>query len=180
MTRRRLLALVPAGAAGVVLAGCSGGGEPGGGSAAQRAEVDVELLNAVLDLEHTTVAAYGAAAARLRGDLVRVGRRFREHEREHAARLARLVRELGGAPRPPRSAYDLPALRDEAGALRLVAELEDASVAAYIDALPRLSQPELRGELAGIVAAEAEHLAILHEALGQEPVPQPFVTGRSR
>ena len=48
------------------------------------------------------------------------------------------------------------------------------AVFAYVEALPRLSDPELRVLVMQIAAEEAEHLAALRLAAGDEPVPDAF------
>jgi hypothetical protein len=47
-------------------------------------------------------------------------------------------------------------------------------VFAYVDALPKLSDPDLRVLVMQLAASEAAHLAALRLATGQEPVPDPF------
>jgi len=51
------------------------------------------------------------------------------------------------------------------------------AIAAYLDALPKLSSPDLRATAAAIVTTEAEHVSVLLGALGRPPVPTAFVTG---
>jgi hypothetical protein len=66
---------------------------------------------------------------------------------------------------------DLPAAaHDVATALARKQE----AVFAYVEALPRLADPELRVLVMQIAASEAEHLAALRLAAGDEPVPDPF------
>jgi hypothetical protein len=48
------------------------------------------------------------------------------------------------------------------------------AVFAYVEAVPRLVDPELRVLVMQLAASEAEHLAALRLAAGQEPVPDPF------
>lgn len=140
---------------------------------------DSEILNSALDLEHLAVAAYAACASALDSRLAPTARRFRDQEREHVDGLRQAIRRLGGKPNGARRAYALPDFEDGRAALRYAGELEAAKVAAYVDALPRLSEPELRATTASIACCEAEHLAVLRTALGQQPVPVAFVTGAS-
>lgn len=180
LSRRRLLRVagagISAGAAGL-LGGCGGGSQ--GKDGARRPATDIELLNAALELEHVAVAAYGRAAGRLNGEAGALARRLRDHEREHVDRLGLAVRELGGEPRAARASYDVPVPRGRRAILRYAIELEDAAVASYLAALPRLGEPDLRATAAAILTGEAQHLAVLREALGEEPVPRAFVDGRA-
>lgn len=141
-------------------------------------DADVELLNLALDLELEAVAAYKAAAGILRGDALQAAKLFVEQEQEHAAGLTAAIKDAGGTPNRARPSYDFPRLRSQEGALRFAIELEDTAIAAYIDLLPKLGQGDLRATAAAIVANEAEHVAVLRLALGEEPVPAAFVLGR--
>ncbi len=153
--------------------GASGGPDLGGN------EADVEILNSALDLELLAVAAYTAGAALLKGETLKVGKLFLEHEQEHAAGLASAIKDLGGRANKAKSAYDFPKLSSETDVLRFAVDLEQTAVAAYIDALPKLSSGELRGTAAAILTNEAEHVAVLLGALGEPQVPDAFVTGES-
>jgi len=164
-----------AGAGTAVLLGACSKDSAGGGA---RPVDDVELLKVALDRERTSVAAYAAIGRELRGELAATARRFFDQEAEHADRLALAIRQMGAVPPRPRPRYELPRLEDGPAALRFAARLEQAAVAEYIDALPRLSEPELRATVASVITNEAEHLAVVSEALGEEPVPDAFVTGR--
>jgi hypothetical protein len=44
--------------------------------------------------------------------------------------------------------------------------------------MPRL-RPGLRQPLASIMACEGQHLVVLRQALGRDPLPRAFETGRS-
>jgi rubrerythrin len=170
------------GASAAVLAACGSddgatdadGTQDGGGDAA-----DVEILNSALDLELMAVAAYKAGAARLRGAVLDVGQRFLEQEQEHADGLAAAIRDLGGRPNRAKQSYDFPELRSQADVLRFAVDLENTAVAAYLDALPKLSSGDLRATAAAIVTTEAEHIAVLLGALGRPQVPDAFVTGKA-
>jgi rubrerythrin len=139
---------------------------------------DVDILNAALDLEHTAVAAYTAGLPRLRGDVARLGRQFLGQEREHVGGLTQAIKDLGGAPNAARRTYDFPTLRNQTDVLNFAVDLENGAVATYIDALPKLSSPALRGTAAAILTNEAEHIAVLLGALGKPPVPDAFVVGK--
>jgi rubrerythrin len=47
-------------------------------------------------------------------------------------------------------------------------------VFAYVAALPRIADPDLRVLVMQVAASEAEHLAALRLAAGEEPVPDAF------
>jgi hypothetical protein len=47
-------------------------------------------------------------------------------------------------------------------------------VFAYVEALPKLADPGARVVVMQILASEAEHLAALRQAAGEQPVPDAF------
>ena len=123
------------------------------------------------------IAAYQAAAPALRGEARSAGQRLLEQEREHADALGDAIRQLGGTPNPPRASYAFPPLRTQARALRFATQVENTAIAAYIDSLPRLASPDLRGTAAAILTDEAEHLSVVLGALGRPQLTGAFVTG---
>jgi bacterioferritin (cytochrome b1) len=181
LSRRRLLGVAGAAASGALLAGC---GDDTKNAATRTAPdesdaADVELLNSVLDLELMVVAAYKAGAARLRGRSVQLAKGFLEQEQEHADALAGAIRDLGGTPNGPKSSYEFPRLSSRSATLSYAVDLENTVIAAYIDALPKFSQADLRSTATAILTCEAEHIAVLLGALGEPQVPAAFVTGRA-
>lgn len=182
----RLAGLATAGGS-VVFAAACGDDDDGGSATAGIMENgagggrDVMILNAALDLENTAIAAYTAGAALLKGAVLETGKLFLAHEQEHAAGLAQAIRDLGGTPNKakPAAAYakGFPKLRSQNDVLRFAVDLENTAVAAYVDAIPKLSDPKLRQTAAAINTNEAEHISVLLGALGKPPVPDAYVTG---
>ena len=170
----RGLGLGVAGGTATLLSACGSDAAPG--AARADAEADAELLNGALDLEGVVIAAYRAGGPRLDGELAVTGRHFLEQEREHAEALRRAIRDLGAKPNRGRAA-DLPQLRDARAVLRFAVDLERTFVAAYLDMLPRLRAPALRGRVAAILTNEAQHVSVLEAALGEQPARGAFVTG---
>lgn len=170
----------------VLLASCGGDDEVELGTPrVSPVERDVRILNSALDLEYAVVSAYQAGVGLLRGQALESGRRFLGHEREHVDRLRRSIRDLGGTPNRPRRNEEylrqFPNLRTQRDALRFAVDLENAVVEAYVDAIPRISSPDLRTVGASILANEAEHvsalLGVLNPGDPAAQVPQAFVTG---
>jgi len=186
LSRRRFFAgsgVSIAGGSAMFLAACGDDGADTGRvvpTTPKEAEAaDVEILNGALDLELMAVAAYKAGAAKLRGDVLQIGKLFIEQEQEHADALTSAIKDAGGTPNRAKSSYDFPELRSQRDALRFAVEVENTAVAAYIDALPKLTKTDLRGTASAIVTNEAEHLSVLRGALGLAPAPQAFVTGEA-
>jgi rubrerythrin len=163
------------GGAPVLLAACGGGDDESAKPKPRSADVDV--LNTALDVEYTAVAVYTAGEPVLRGRTRALGREFLDQEREHAAALVRAIEDLGGTPNKPRKHYATPPLPDQDAFLTFARDLENTAVAAYIDALPKLTHPQLRATAAAILTLEAEHLSLLLAAMDEPRVPEAFVTG---
>jgi rubrerythrin len=140
-------------------------------------DADVEILNSALDLELMAVAAYKAGAARLKGDVLKVGKLFLEQEQEHADGLMAAIKDAGGTPNRAKASYDFPRLTSQRDVLRFAVDIENTAIAAYIDALPKLGKGDLRATASAIVANEAEHVAVLLGALGEQQAPAAFVVG---
>ena len=123
------------------------------------------VLEELIRLEQRAVVAYTAAKS------VTVARLFAEQSQQHADALTRALRARGGSPpAQPTGAADAPGLAD-------ALELESTAVAAYYNALGRVKAPELLPTLASIMANRAQHLVVLRQQLGRNPLPDAFVTG---
>jgi Ferritin-like domain len=145
--RRRFLGVAGA-LAGALLAAC------GRDAARARPPSDAEVFGELLSWEQRARAA-------VRG--VPGGTTILRQDREHAARLSAVAGIAALAPHSHPS-----------GDLRAALARKQEGVFAYVDALPRLSDPALRVLVMQLAASEAGHLAALRLAAGEEPVPDPF------
>ena len=179
-SRRGVLCAAGAALAGAVLAGC-------GSSQSIRAQVqnsrpvlhtDVDLLNHLLHLEHVAIAAYTAGIPLLAPATHKAGQLFLNDEISHAGDLAGLVRAAGGKPIKPAPSYELGHPRTSQEVLQLLHDVENAQIAAYVDAIPVLEPGTLKQQVASILANDAQHVAVVRAALGQPAIPSAFVTGR--
>jgi rubrerythrin len=148
---------------------------------------DGSIVANAINLERVAVIAYGTAidSGLLSPALLRIARRFRDHERQHADALTTALTDLGGAPpQPPKGRADvdkvvkgLGDVKSQADVVNFAIELETAAVAAYYDAQAKLIQAKLLQTGASIMASEGQHLVILRKAARREPVPNAFETG---
>ena len=177
LSRRRFVGVSMASAA--CLTGCSDDTKSADAGPDESDEADVEILNSALDLELMAIAAYKAGAALLGGERLQMVQGFLEQEQQHADELGSAIDDAGGTPNEAKASYDFPTWRSGDDVLRYAVDLENTAIAAYIDALPKLGQGDLRATAAAIVTTEAEHIAVLLGALGMEQVPAAFVVGKA-
>src|SRR5262249_18813920 len=124
-------------------------------------------------------AIYAAALKMLTGTDLGMARVHLTQEMAHADALTKAVQKLGGTPSLPLPTYSKaighPKTPDDM--LRLAETIETTAIAAYLDALPKLSDPTLRQTVAAIATNDAEHVSVVRTALRLSPVPVPFVRG---
>jgi bacterioferritin (cytochrome b1) len=167
---------ITAGAA-VALAGCGGSGGSHARVGDRAADRDANALNELLGLERRAIAAYTASIPLLSGYDRRAATVFLRQELDHAGELLGQIKRVGGVASSRAATYPLGRPRSRRQLLALLHELERAEVAAYVNAIPRLTPGVLRQTAAAILADDAQHVAVLRGALGLVPTPAPFVTG---
>jgi bacterioferritin (cytochrome b1) len=138
---------------------------------------DIGLLRGALALELTAVEAYSRGMSMLRGPLLAAGTAFLAHEQEHANVLTKAIKQLGGKADVRAMPLDFAGIRGQTDVLEFVSDLENVAIAAYLDAVPKLSTGYLRATAAQIVTSEAEHVSVLQAALGGQAAPEALVTG---
>jgi len=138
---------------------------------------DVSILGALLDLEQHAIAGYTAGIPLLDRPAAKAAQQFLSQELAHSGALRDLIRKAGGTPEKPRTSYDLGHPTTNAQVLALLRDLENAQLSAYVQMIPLLTPGRLRSAVAAISANDAQHLAVLRQELGQNPVPSAFVTG---
>jgi rubrerythrin len=186
-SRREILvasAALAGGASAALIASCGGGGPKGKSTetvSTIEMQNDAAILNTLLDLESSAVVAYEMVARELSGSQASLARRLRQQEQAHAAALREAIPRLGQAAQPakPDAEYEstFPPLRDARTALAFALDVEDTAIGAYADAIAKVVTDGVRRTLAAIMAAEAEHAAVLLGRLGRPQAPAAFVTG---
>jgi hypothetical protein len=184
-TRRQLLA--GTGAAALALSGCTVAPDRTvrvGLLAPPTRISDIKLLNTSLSLEFRTISAYTAGIPHLEGPIRRSAVQFLHEELSHMARLESLIRRTGGLPFGRQDSYGYghqgsggPPHSTPREVLLLLHALEQAQLAAYLQAIPQLAPGPVRGDVAAILANQAQHIAILRAALGLKAVPAALVNG---
>jgi rubrerythrin len=182
-SRRQLLSgagtLTLSAAAVALLAGCEGmaANAAGAGSAD-----DITVLNTALGLEYQAIAAYqvGAESGLLQKPVLDVAVQFQSDHKQHAEVLASTITKLGGKPVAMKKAADykfpVETLKSQADVLRFAAGLEKGAASAYLGAVPVFNNKDLAKAAASILGDETMHWAVLRQALGENPVPAPFIS----
>lgn len=164
------VASVPAVAGGLVV---------GAPAAAQTA--DDALLATATGLEQTLIALYGSAlsSGRLDTSQTQLAETLREHARLHLKALERSLSGFarGAAGRGDSTIPGLGRVRSGEGYMQLALGFENQAYLAYLDAVGPLESADTRRLVASIAASSAQHLALLREQLGRQPVPDAFETG---
>lgn len=148
-----------------------------------QADGDAAVVSAAITLEHTSMAAYDRLASRTQPAAIPAGvaRRVGRQEAEHVRALSAALRRMGGTP-PRRGDPELLAslgrIRSSREVARFALELETMAVAGYYEAVGKLNDAALLGTLASIMASDGQHLVLLRQGLGREPLPLAFETGQ--
>jgi ferritin-like protein len=145
----------------------SGCGRSGHGAATDSEKAaDVEVLNALLSQELTTVAAYGRGLSQLRGPALALARQFRGQDQTHADALTKAIRGVGGETEAEAAEFEPPGPRDRTDALLLDYEEENAALDQALGSVPHLETSAPRMLAAALAASHAQHVAALRQVLG--------------
>jgi rubrerythrin len=150
-------------------------------------EKDVAIMNVALGLEHQAIAAYmaGAGTKLLSDPVLQVAVKFMKQHQEHRDALAKTIKAFGGKPVEAKANYDVAKIASEVGVKELKTEadivtlamkLEAQATSAYFGAIPGIASKDVLKAAVSIMADEAQHTALLRQALGQDPVPSAFVS----
>jgi rubrerythrin len=150
-------------------------------------EKDVTIMNTALGLEHQAIAAYqaGAETKLLSDPVLQVAVKFMKQHQEHRDALAKTIKAFGGKPVEAQAKYDVmkiasgvgvKEIKTEKDVVTLAMELERQATSAYYGAIPSIASKDVLKAAVSIMADEAQHTAILRNALGQDPVPSAFVS----
>ena len=143
---------------------------------------DVGILNTALGAEQEAIAAYqvGAESGLLQKPVLDVAVAFQGHHKAHADLLANTIKKLGGKPveakKPADYKFPTDKLKNQNDVLRFAAGLEKGAVSAYLGAIPVFANRDLAKAAGSILGDEAMHWAVLRHTLGENPVPDAFVS----
>jgi rubrerythrin len=162
----------------IAVAGCGRSGQ--GAATDSEKAADVEVLNAALSQELTTVDAYQRALALLRGRSLAVAGQLRGQDQAHVDAITKAIRMVGGEADAEAAEFEPPGPKSEEEALLLAYEEENASLGEALEAAPDLNTPAPRRLAAALAANHAQHLVVLRQLLGAglaAAVPEAFEAG---
>lgn len=148
---------------------------------------DISSFEAAVALEQALAVAYGSLSTRpgIDREMRNLFGVLAGHERQHAAALLSLVEYLGGAPptEPTLAATEraLPGLHeatDRPSALVFAERLENAEVYGFYVAEQHLDDLKLMELATAVLCSDAQHLALIRQAAGKNPMPSAFEVGR--
>jgi rubrerythrin len=142
-----------------------------------------EALRGLITRERAAVVAYEALAAAdyLDSPTATLVRTLRDHEQEHVDVLIAALDERGAQPPDPPTREDvegLAAVSSQGEALDFARRLEEGLVGAHVEAVELFEGASLLQTVGEILGSEGQHLVILRERAGDEPLPRPFERGR--
>jgi hypothetical protein len=162
----------------VLVSGC---GKPGHGAETDSEKAaDVEVLNAILAQELTTIAAYEQVLPHLHGPMLAVAGRFREQDQVHLDALTKGIRGMGGETDAEADELEPPGPHNQAEALALAYEEENAALSGAQSGVAHLVFTAPRALASALAVSHAQHLAILRQGLGTGltgAVPEAFESG---
>lgn len=104
-----------------------------------------------------------------------------DHTLAHVRVLEKLYAAQSGEERPlPPTRTQIEGLDDLTGereALRLALRLEEQAIASHLNAIRVYRNPTMLRLIAGAMGTDAQHLVMLRQLLGEDPVPGPFERG---
>ncbi|MEA2375131.1 MAG: hypothetical protein QOD53_1594 [Thermoleophilaceae bacterium] len=104
-----------------------------------------------------------------------------DHAKVHADTLGQAMKDQLGEdpPLPPKRTQirGLLELRRREDALRLAMRLEQRAIAGHLAAVQKTHDAVILKATAGILGSDGQHLVLLRQLLGQEPLPSAFERG---
>jgi hypothetical protein len=136
-------------------------------------DTDSEILIGLIGYEEQAAVAYAAAlASGTVGGLTGPLTKFRDQEREHVRLLTAALAKIGGKPKPAPRTSDVPGLTQP--------QTREEYLHFLVGSEKLLGAAELLTLVAQISGNVGQHLVVLRQALGADPLPSALPSGSER
>lgn len=144
--------------------------------------MNIAAVSSSLRVVQAAVVSYEAIAngSLLRSSAETTFRTFLGHEREHEQALAEALGQMGGRePAAPLRTQipGLSSLRSQRQAIEFAIGLERRALSTYYRAASELKDANALKTLMSIMGCDGQHVTVLRQMAGQNPVPRAFETG---
>jgi len=138
---------------------------------AQSGNIDLDILNYALTLEHLEAKAYQTINGTnlLSGKAREYFIDFGEHEAAHVTALTQTITQLGGTPVAAKESYTWPDFKSAEEVLAYFQTVEELGAAAYLGQAGRITNPDILTAAVSIHNVEGQHAAILSDLVGLPP-----------
>lgn len=145
---------------------------------------DAGVLEGVIGIEKTAAVAYETIAKQgLLGPATPDATIFASQSRSHADVLTAELEKLGDTALPEPLPTDIPGFTEVTtrdGALQFFVLLENQVLAHYVEGVKKLEDPKYMETFAQIAPNHGQHLVVLRQALGTDPMPVPLPAGTEK
>jgi len=143
----------------------------GGKAFAQSGNIDLDILNYALTLEHLEAKAYQTVnqSGLMTGKAREYFMDFGAHESAHVVALTQTITQLGGTPVAAKESYTWPAFKTEQEVLTYFQVIEELGAAAYLGQATRITNPDILTAAVSIHNVEGQHAAVLSDLVGLPP-----------
>jgi hypothetical protein len=145
---------------------------------------DSEILVRSLTFEQQAVLALeSAVASRTLGSFSSAAQKFAAQDKVHVGLLTAALKKIGGQPLPAPQADDVPGLTQAQSRedwLDLLVRTQNQVLAAYVEGQKELGAADLLTLSAQMAANVGQHLVVLRQALGTDPLPAALPSGSEK
>ncbi len=151
-----------------------------GAAYAQSGNIDIDILNYALTLEHLESRAYKdvTSIGLLSGAALDYFVNFGDQEAAHVVALTGVIQQLGGTPVRAQQNYGWPTFTSQQEVLVFFHMVEELGAAAYLGQATRIQNGDILTAAVSIHNVEGQHAAVLADLIGQPPSPA-FAEGKT-
>jgi hypothetical protein len=135
----------------------------------EEVEIDLEILNAALKLEHEAIAAYkkGAESGLLSGTSLELALNCQKDHKRHQEIITRLIKRFGGTAVEAKPHYNFEEIKTAEEILQLAHKLETEAVDTYLSNAGKLQSSIILDMAVSILVDEVSHETTIKLTLNQ-------------